>query len=208
MCMKRLLFIDSCLRVEESRTKRIAEAFINELRRSNLFYIETVVIDRIPLVPLGLVEYKHRRRLLDEQKTNDPLFNYAKQFSSADLVVVAAPFWDMSFPAKLKTYFENISVAGFSFVNTPNGNSVGICKAEKMVYITTRGMDICDGHIMEQASPYLKALTSFFGIKEFEMISAYGMDINTLSETEKRIEEAKQKAVEVAQAIINRERNN
>ena len=206
--MKTVLFIDSCLKAEESRTKRIANVFINELRKSDLFYIETVVVDKIPLVPLGLVEYKHRRRLLDEKKTNDPLFNCAKQFSSADLIVVAAPFWDMSFPAKLKIYFENISVAGFSFVNTPDGNSIGICKAEKMVYITTRGMDICDGHIMEQASPYLKALAMFFGIKEFEMISAYGTDINTLSETEKRIEAAKQKALEVAQIIIDQERNN
>lgn len=205
--MKKVLYVDSCLKAAESRTKRIADALIAELQKSNLFSVETVVVDGTSLVPLGLREYKNRRQLLDAQKTDDPLFDYAKQFASADLIVIAAPFWDMSFPAKLKTYFENISVAGFTFVNTEDGNSVGVCKAEKMVFITTRGMDIPDGHTMEQASPYLKALALFFGIKDFEMVSAYGLDISTASETENRIEKAKRQAIELAQRIIAKEKD-
>ena len=205
--MKKLLFVDSCIKAAESRTKRIADAFIEELQKSNLFAVETVVVDGTPLVPLGLKEYKSRRQLLDAQKTDDPLFNYAKQFASADLIVVAAPFWDMSFPAKLKTYFENIAVTGFTFINTKDGNSVGVCKAERMVYITTRGMDIPDGHPMEQAAPYLKALAAFFGIKDFEMVSAYGLDISTAVETNNRIEKAKRQAVKLAQGIIAREKD-
>lgn len=206
--MKKVLFVDSCIKAEESRTKRIADAMIDELRKSNLFAIETVVIDRTPLAPLGLKEYKRRRQLLDVQMTDDPLFNYARQFASADLIVIAAPFWDMSFPSKLKAYFENIAVAGFTFINTEDGNSIGVCKADRIVYITTRGMDITDGHIMEQASPYIQALAMFFGIKDFEMISAYGLDINTAVEIECRIKKAIQQAVTVAQTIIAREKEN
>lgn len=200
--MKKVLCVDSCIKAAESRTKRIADALIEELQKSNLFAVETVVVDGTPLKPLGLKEYKSRRQLLDAQKTDDPLFNYAKQFASADLIVIAAPFWDMCFPAKLKTYFENIAVAGVTFINTENGNSVGDCKAERMVYITTRGMVIPDGHAMEQAAPYLKALSMFFGINNFEMVSAYGLDISTAVETENRIEQAKKQAVELAQTII------
>lgn len=203
--MKKVLYIDSCLKAEESRTKRIADAFIWELQKSSLFDIETVTVDKIELVPLGLKEYKFRRKLLDEQKMDYPLFDYAKQFASADLIVVAAPFWDMSFPAKLKIYFENISVAGFTFINTDDGNSVGVCKADCMVYITTRGRDIDDEHVMEQAAPYLKALALFFGIKNFEMVSAYGLDVSSAAETERRIEEAKQRAIQMAQMRIVRE---
>ncbi|MDE6868192.1 MAG: NAD(P)H-dependent oxidoreductase [Clostridia bacterium] len=204
--MKKILFVDSCIKASESRTKKIATAMIQELQKSNLFTVETVVVDETSMVPLGLKEYKNRRQLLDDQKMDDPLFDYAKQFASADLIVIAAPFWDMSFPAKLKTYFENIAVAGFTFINTEDGNSVGVCKADKMVYITTRGMNIPDGHIMEQAAPYLKALTIFFGIKDFEMVSAYGLDVSTATETENRIEMAKQQAIKLAQMLIDREK--
>ena len=203
--MKKLLFVDSCIKAAESRTRKIAYAMLEELHKSNLFEVETVVVDEIPLVPLGLKEYKYRRQLLDAKKMDDPLFNYAKQFAMADLIVIAAPFWDMSFPSKLKIYFENIAVAGFTFINTADGNSVGVCIAERMVYITTRGMDIPDGHVMEQASPYLKALTAFFGINDFVKVSAYGLDISTEVETDNRIEKSKQQAVKLAQEIIAKE---
>ena len=203
--MKKLLFVDSCIKAAESRTRKIAYAMLEELHKSNLFEVETVVVDEIPLVPLGLKEYKYRRQLLDAKKMDDPLFNYAKQFAMADLIVIAAPFWDMSFPSKLKIYFENIAVAGFTFTNTADGNSVGVCIAERMVYITTRGMDIPDGHVMEQASPYLKALTEFIVINDFVMLSAYGLDISTVVETDNRIEKSKQQAVKLAQEIIAKE---
>lgn len=205
--MKKVLYVDSCLRAEESRTKLIADALIGKLQKSGLFEIETVVVDKTPLMPLGAKELEYRTRLLNEQKTDDPLFNCAKQFAAADLVVVAAPFWDMGIPAKLKTYFENVSVAGFTFAVTASGDFVGGCKAERMVYVTTRGMDIDDGHILEQASPYLRALGLFFGINNFEMVSAYGLDIVSAAEIERRIEEAKQAALQVAQKLIDREKN-
>lgn len=204
--MKKLLFVDSCIKAAESRTRKIAYAMLEELRKSKLFVIETVVLDEVSLTPLGLKEYKIRRQLLDAQKTDEASFNYARQFAAADLIVIAAPFWDMSFPAKLKIYFENIAVAGFTFINTEAGNSVGVCKAERMCYITTRGMDVPDGHALEQAAPYIKALTMFFGIKDFEMVSAYGLDISSAAETENRIEKAKQQAVKLAQTIIAREK--
>ena len=40
------------------------------------------------------------------------MFDLAKQFAEADEVIIAAPFWDLSFPAALKQYFEQINVLG------------------------------------------------------------------------------------------------
>lgn len=42
--MKKVLYVDSCLKAAESRTKRIADALIAELQKSNLFSVETVVL--------------------------------------------------------------------------------------------------------------------------------------------------------------------
>ena len=52
---------------------------------------------------------------------------------------------------------------------------------------------------------YLKALTAFFGINDFVMVSAYGLDISTVVETDNRIEKSKQQAVKLAQEIIAKE---
>ena len=51
---------------------------------------------------------KKRTALIESGDYSDRMFDYAKQFASADTIVIAAPYWDLSFPALLKTYFENI----------------------------------------------------------------------------------------------------
>lgn len=198
--MKKVLFIDSCIRGEQSRTKKIANVFIDKLQGSNEYEIETIVLDEIAVAPLGRGEYEHREKLLASNKTDDAMFDLPKQFAKADLIVVAAPFWDMGIPAKLKAYFENVSVSGFTF-GFDGELFTGLCRAERMVYITTRGMDIDDNDEMEQASPYLIALCKFFGIKGFSMISASSLDVKP-NEVGERMATAMQKAEKAAEEVL------
>ena len=44
-----------------------------------------------------------------------PVYDLARQFRAADRVVVAAPFWDLTFPAALRTYIEYISANGLTY---------------------------------------------------------------------------------------------
>ena len=37
---------------------------------------------------------------------DDPLLDYARQFARADQILIAAPCWDLSFPAVLRAYLE------------------------------------------------------------------------------------------------------
>ena len=37
-----------------------------------------------------------------------PVFDLARPFRGADAIVAAAPFWDLSFPAAVRTYIEYI----------------------------------------------------------------------------------------------------
>lgn len=197
--MKKILYIDCCLRAEQSRTKIIADAFLEELTEKSDLAIETIVLDEIDIKPLGRKEYEHREELLAQGRTDDAVFNLPKQFAQADEIIVSAPFWDMGIPAKLKIYFENVSVSGFTF-GYDGVEFSGLCNAERMVYITTRGMDIEDGSVMEQASPYLFALTKFFGIDKFEMISAYGLDVHP-SDVERVIDQAVTRARNLAKTV-------
>ncbi len=66
------------------------------------------------------------------------MFDLAHQFAEADEIVIAAPFWEGAYPALLKVYFEHISVVGIANRYTDHG-PVGMCRASKLHYVTTRG---------------------------------------------------------------------
>lgn len=198
--MRKLLFIDCCIRGEISRTRRLAEAFLNALPVGE-FEVERVDLGTLELFPLDRARYFVRENLLAEDRLGDPLFSLAKQFAAADIVLLAAPFWDMGIPAQLKTYIETVSIAGITFSCDEEGRFSGLCRAERMVYLTTRGMEIADGSEMEQASPYLKAICKFFGIGGLDMVSAWGMDVQPAEEAERRLSLAEEGARELAKSI-------
>lgn len=198
-CMKKLLLIDCCIRGEVSRTRRLAASFLSALPAE--YTVERLDLGELPILPLDRKRYFAREALLDRGKLCDPLFDLAKQFAAADAVLLATPFWDMGIPAQLKTYFENVSIAGIAFSCNETGEFTGLCRAARMILLTTRGMDIPDGSEMEQASPYLKALCTFFGIGGFEMVSAWGMDVEPPAEAEKRLSAAAASAAELAKSL-------
>ena len=39
----------------------------------------------------------------------------ARRIAAADRIIIAAPFWDMSFPSALKVFFANMSLFGITF---------------------------------------------------------------------------------------------
>lgn len=195
--MKKVLVVDCCIR-EESRTRRILNAFLGDLAE-----VERVELNPLELLPLDNKSLALRDELLARGEFGHTMFKFSHQFADADMVVLAAPFWDMGIPAKLKTYFEHVSCSGITFGVTEELTFVGRCRAEDMVYLTTRGMDIEDGSDMEQASPYLRALCSFFGIENFHMVSAWGLDVIPPEETEVRLNAACEEARELSAALVD-----
>ena len=114
------------------------------------------------------------------------------------MVVMAAPFWDLNFPALLKIYIENISVDGITFTSTAEGLK-GLCKAENLVYFTTRG-GIYKDDPLETADHYLSSFVPFFGFGKYTSIAADGMDIVGY-DSECSLNEAKEKARKLAEEL-------
>ena len=124
--------------------------------------------------------------------------SWAESVRDADRIVIAAPFWDMSIPAALKNFLELCSIFDVTF-KSDDKTCYGNCKAEKMLYITTRGMDIDTGDVLEQASPYLKALSWLWGIGPLEVVSAQNMDYLSENEIEERISKAISEGLKLAE---------
>lgn len=192
--MKKCLFVDCTLR-DNSRTKMIADAFINNLKD---YEIEHLKLDELDLKPLAKEFYWDREKLLTNNQLDHPRFKYAHQIKDADLVVIAAPYWDMSFPALLKIYIENICVENITFKSSENGLE-GLCKADNLVFITTRG-GFSANTDFEQATPYLKMLCPFLGFKKFTCIDAEGLTNNN-SSSYKQLDEAIDKAKLLAKTL-------
>ena len=116
---------------------------------------------------------------MQEGNYADQMFDFARQFANADAIVIAAPFWDLSFPAVLKTYLEQINVVGITFRYTPEGVPVGLCQAKKLYYVTTAGVEFFPE---EYGFGYVRALArNFYGIEDVELIQAVGLDIEGAS---------------------------
>ena len=89
--------------------------------------------------------------------------------------MIAAPFWDLSFPAVLKQYFEQINVIGVTFRYTPQGVPEGLCRAGRLTYVTTAGGEFVPE---DYGFGYVKALAqTFYGIPDVRLIKAVGLDL-------------------------------
>jgi len=173
--MVKVLYVDCCIRREESRTRLLAEAFLTALQRDDNYQVERLCLMNEPLAPLNEGFFAQRELLLAENKRDHPRFSYAHQFSQADRVIVAAPFWDLGFPALLKLYIENICVDQITFGADQRG-TFGLCKAKRLLFLTTRGGDYSNSPL-EMGARYLEALCEFWGIPRFDVVAADGLDL-------------------------------
>ena len=165
-----ILFINACVR-PQSRTRRIAEYLLDRLSGET----ETLTLEREPIAPLDNALLERRTALLEQGRFDDPMLRYARQFAQADEIVIAAPYWDLSFPAILKQYFEQINILGVTFQYTPQGEPQGLCRAKQLFYLTTAGGCFVPE---EYGFGYVKALArSFYGIPEVQLFQAAGLDI-------------------------------
>ena len=164
-----LLYINACVR-GESRTRRIAEALLERLGGA---YTEVKLAEE-KLQPLSGETLEKRTALIARGDYSDPMFRWAKQFRDAEEIVIAAPYWDLSFPASLKVYLENVYVTGLVSEYTEAGQPRGLCRAKKLWYVTTAG-----GPYQPAFSyAYIRTMaTEFFGIPETALIKAEMLDV-------------------------------
>lgn len=163
----KILFINACVR-PKSRTLELSKHLLDRLDGE----ITEVNLYREGLFPLDNQGIEKRAK----QDISGEEFKFSKQFSKADVIVIGAPFWDFSFPAVLKLYFENVTVSGITFEYSKNGRPVSKCMAKKLYYITTSGGYIGDNNL---GFDYVKALAeNFFGINDITFYSAEGLDID------------------------------
>lgn len=191
--MESLVVINACMR-EGSRTQKILDGLLGVLGKK--YNIEIIDLSTLNMSWIGEKDLKDR----DNGYVPEKFVSMSKKVANADRLVIAAPFWDMSFPSALKVFFENISLFNITFTSTQT-ECVGLCKAKKVLYITTRGMNIKTGDPLEQATPYIKALSKLWGLGELYVLSAENLDYSSYKEIESKVEAAIAQGVELCKTF-------
>ena len=170
MTMDNILLINACVR-PDSRTLELTHTLLEKLDG----HVQELRLQELDLPLLNHEGIEKRNQAARENDFSDPVFDAAKQFAAADVIVIAAPYWDLMFPALLKAYLENIIVEDITFFYTAQGRPQGLCKAKALHYVTTSGGFIGQNDF---GFSYIKALAqSFFGITEIHRYGAEGLDI-------------------------------
>ena len=168
--MEQILFINACPR-ESSRTLELARYLLDKTNGS----VEELTIFEENLLPLNGKTLALRDKMTANQNFDHPIFKYAKQFAKADTIVLAAPFWDLSFPSAVKIWLEYVMAKEITFRYTEEGFPYGLCKAKKLFYISTAGGPVLPAHM---GFSYVDGLAkSYFGIPETVLFSAENLDV-------------------------------
>lgn len=165
-----VLFINACAR-PDSRTFALAKKAVHKITDN----FEILNLYEENLKPLDYEKLIMREKAVKNADFSEDTFRFARQFKKADEIVIAAPYWDLSFPSVLKCYIESICVNGLTFCYNESGIPEGKCAAKRLIYVTTAGGFIPENNY---GYNYVKQLCSdLFGIKNTVYIKAEGLDI-------------------------------
>ena len=163
------LFVDGCMR-PNSRTRELAQAVLKKIG-GEMVRLSLAEEGVVGLTPETL---QLRDSLLAAEDYDHPFFALARQFAAADTIVIAAPYWDLLFPAAVRAYFEQITVGGITFRYDERGIPRSLCRCKRLVYVTTAGGPIFRNFGFE----YIEAVAKgFFGVEKVECFTAEGLDI-------------------------------
>ena len=213
--MKKLLYITVNSKPENlSASKTVGRAFINRfVKLHDDFEIEELDLYETKLPRLRYEYFQNRNSLVEKEafdkldkKDKEDVHRIVKlvdQFKEADMYVIAAPMWSLSFPAPLKEYIDCILIEGKT-VKINEGKIEGLLndKERAMVYIQSSGASIpwILKMVMNKGVNYVEDIIKFTGIKRFEELLVDGTGF-TEEEKEKSIEKALEKIDEVIKEV-------
>lgn len=174
--MKKLLLINANVNRETSRTQRITDALMERLLAREEFEVEELILEDLDIAPLDSELLNRRYALIEEGRTDADDFDYARQWAEADTIVISAPLWLFTYPAKLKAYLEAVDVIGVAYDFLPDGTTETHCRASELYYVTTAGGPLSEGAL----NLGFKSIEAFAGfecrIPELHCICVENMD--------------------------------
>ena len=212
---KKLLYISVNSKPENlSSSKMVARKFINKfLERNGDFKVEEVDLYKEHIPRLEYQYFKDRNCVITEedakklpekdQKEIRKIRDLCDQFISAQMYVIAAPMWSLSFPAPLKEYIDCIvqEEKTISFEKGKKPKGLLDDKERAVVYIQSSGGNIpwILDPIMDKGENYVAQIMKAMGVKNVQELK-----VDATGTTEEERENAIRDAEEKIDSILDR----
>ena len=212
---KKLLYISVNSKPENlSSSKMVARKFINKfLERNGDFKVEEVDLYKEHIPRLEYQYFKDRNCVISEedakklpekdQKEIRKIRDLCDQFISAQMYVIAAPMWSLSFPAPLKEYIDCIvqEEKTISFEKGKKPKGLLDDKERAVVYIQSSGGNIpwILDPIMDKGENYVAQIMKAMGIKNVQELK-----VDATGTPEEERENAIRDAEEKIDSILDR----
>lgn len=212
---KKLLYISVNSKPENlSSSKMVARKFINKfLERNGDFKVEEVDLYKEHIPRLEYQYFKDRNCVISEeeakklpekdQKEIRKIRDLCDQFISAQMYVIAAPMWSLSFPAPLKEYIDCIvqEEKTISFEKGKKPKGLLDDKERAVVYSQSSGGNIpwILDPIMDKGENYVAQIMKAMGIKNVQELK-----VDATGTTEEERENAIRDAEEKIDSILDR----
>lgn len=187
--MKKILYISANTKPEElSTSKTVARRLLNSLlQKYPDAAVEEVDLYREHIPQLKHCYFESRSTVIredargelsqEEQAEIAQILKLCDQFAAADIYVLAAPMWSLSFPAPVKEYIDCVLQEGrtISFAaSKPRGLLDDKCRL--FIYVQSSGARIpwIARPALNKGLNYVRDIMTFIGIERFEELLADG----------------------------------
>lgn len=210
--MKKLLYITANSKPEElSASKTVGRALVNRfLELHGDFELEELDLYHCHIPRLEYQYFEKRNAMIKEEDFNKlnkkqqeevhEIVKLTDQFKEADMYVIAAPMWSLSFPAPLKEYVDCVVMDGKT-LSIKENRIEGLLndKPRGMVYVQSSGGNIpwILRMVMNKGLNYVHDIMRTIGIKRFEELLVDGTGF-----TEEEKNEAMNKAMAKIDDVI------
>ncbi len=181
--MSTLLHIDASPRGERSKSRRLGAEFVARWQAN---HPTGRVIDRDvgheppPFVTEAWVEGAFTAPDQHSPAARDAIAvsnGYVDELVAADLLVITTPIYNLSLPAALKAWIDQIVRVGRTFTKTEAGLQ-GLLKNKQAVVIVASGSDFrpnTPGGAYNFLEPYVRAVLGFIGITDITFVYAHSL---------------------------------
>ncbi len=181
-----ILYINSAI-MKEDRTEELAQYLLGKIKNQTKGKVIELQLEKENFYPINKSLLVQRDIFWINENFDATMFNYAKQFASADTIVISAPLWDASMPTTLESYIKNITTPDATFIYGENGEIIGLCQAKNVYFVISSGGMFVKKYDYE----YLETLfRDMFDLHNLHLICVENMDVRG-EDIDKKINDAK-----------------
>jgi FMN-dependent NADH-azoreductase len=179
-----LLHLDASPRGARSHSRRLGEEFLTAWRTAHAngrVVVRDLGHEPPPFVSEAWVEGAFTPADQHSPAARDAIAisnAYVDELLAADQLVITTPIYNLSLPAALKAWIDQIVRFGRTFTKS-DGGFEGLAKGKRVLIVVASGSDFrpgTPGGAFNHLEPYLRAVLGFIGITDVQFVYAHSLN--------------------------------